>query len=53
MTKTAREKSAEYRLNTRLDAKRARKLKALARATGASVSDVNANSCTGIDTLTR
>jgi predicted transcriptional regulator len=40
MTNTAREKPAEYRLNARLDAKHARKLEALARATGVSVSDV-------------
>ena len=40
MTNIAREKTAVYRINARLDATRAGKLDALARATGASVSDV-------------
>ena len=40
MTNVAREKVVVYRINARLDARRAGKLNALARATGASVSDV-------------
>ncbi len=40
MTTIAREKTAVYRINARLDARRAGKLDSLARATGASVSDV-------------
>ena len=40
MTNVVRERSGIYRVNARLDAKRARKVEALARATGSTVSDV-------------